>query len=106
MKRSFPNLFIVHMRIFSLHNYSTRCDSLDLHVVNVPKLITTTYQLKEQMSTINEQREQRQISLLPLNGDIRNKRDSSIEKRFIQKRINELEYELKRLKSQLRTKST
>ncbi|CAF1181412.1 unnamed protein product [Adineta ricciae] len=89
-----------------LHNYSTRCDSLDLHVVNVPKLITTTYQLKEQMNTINEQREQRQISLLPLNGDIRNKRDSSIEKRFIQKRINELEYELKRLKSQLRTKST
>ncbi|CAF4785749.1 unnamed protein product [Rotaria sp. Silwood2] len=38
-----------------LHNYSTRSDSLDLRVVDVPKLLCTTYQLKEQMNKINEQ---------------------------------------------------
>ncbi|UJR14140.1 hypothetical protein I4U23_001134 [Adineta vaga] len=86
-----------------LHNYSTRCDSLDLHVVNVPKLLTTTYQLKQQMNIINEQ--QKEITVLPLNGDLRIKKENITEKRLIQKRIHELEHELKRLKSKLKTKS-
>jgi hypothetical protein len=75
---------------------------LDLNVVNVPKLLNTTYQLQEQMNEINKQ----QMSLLPPNGDLRPKKENYNEKQFIRKRINELEYELNLLKSQLKTTST
>jgi len=75
---------------------------LDLNVVNVPKLLNTTYQLQEQMNEINKQ----QMTLLPPNGDLRPKKENYNEKQFIRKRINELEYELNLLKSQLRTIST
>jgi hypothetical protein len=95
---------IAYVCVCSLHNYSTRCDSLDLNVVDVPKLLTTTYQLKEQLNTINEQ--QQEIPLLPLNGGARVNKDNGSEKRLIRKRIHELEHELTRLKSQLKTRST
>ncbi len=75
---------------------------MDLNVVNVPKLLNTTYQLQEQMNEINKQ----QMSLLPPNGDLRPKKENYNEKQFIRKRINELEYELNLLKSQLKTTST
>ncbi|CAF1103549.1 unnamed protein product [Adineta steineri] len=86
-----------------LHNYSTRCDSLDLHVVDVPKLLNTTYQLKEQINTI---REQQQMLLLPPNGDLKIKKDNCDEKQTIQKRINELEQELNHLRLQLQTNNS
>ncbi|CAF1208716.1 unnamed protein product [Rotaria magnacalcarata] len=81
-----------------LHNYSTRRDSLDLHVVDVPKLLTTTYQLKERIKIMNEQ-EQQMMCISP-NGDLRSKKEN-YEKFFIQRRIRELEQELKHLRSQL-----
>lgn len=89
---------------FSLHHYSTRSDSLDLRVVDVPKLLCTTYQLKEQMTKISEQhqqqqQQQQQIPLLPLNGDI--KRNNSPEPDNIRLRITELEQELNQLRLQL-----
>ncbi len=71
-------------------------------MVNVPKLLNTTYQLQEQMNEINKQ----QMTLLPPNGDLRPKKENCNEKQFIRKRINELEYELNYLKSQLITSST
>jgi len=90
----------------SLHNYSTRSDSLDLRVVDVPKLLCTTYQLKEQITKISEQQQQQQqqqhiplLSEAPPNGDIR--QDFHYEQEHIHHRINELEQELKQLKSQL-----
>ncbi len=82
-----------------LHNYSNRSDSLDLHVFNVPKLLSTTCQLKDQMNQINEQHS----PLLASNGDIRWRKEHSDEKQTIRKRINELECELNYLKSQLKT---
>ncbi len=93
--------FIVYNRIFSppfssLHNYSTRSDSLDLRVVDVPKLLCQTYQLKEQMNKITEQQ---QTPLLPPNGDL--KREDHDEQQIILSRINELEQELDRLRLQL-----
>lgn len=88
----------------SLHNYSTRCDSLDLNVVNVPKLLTTTYRLKEQKNIQQEQEQQK--PLMPVNGDLKGKKDAGNEKRLIYKRIHELEDELSRLRSQLRPSST
>ncbi|CAF2999809.1 unnamed protein product [Rotaria sp. Silwood2] len=84
-----------------LHNYSTRSDSLDLRVVDVPKLLCTTYQLKEQMNKINEQQ---QIPLLPPNGNLRCttiKKEHDEEQKLILKRIDELEEELTQLKLQL-----
>jgi hypothetical protein len=66
-------------------------------VVDVPKLLCTTYQLKEQMNKINEQQ---QTSLLPPpNGDL--KKENHEEQRPIRARINELEQELNRLRLQL-----
>ena len=79
---------------FRLHNYSTRSDSLDLRVVNVPKLLCTTYQLKQEMSKLNEERQQH-VPFLVANGNLVN------EKQFLRSRINELEQELTHLKSQL-----
>jgi hypothetical protein len=76
---------------YSLHNYSTRRESLDLRVVNVPKLLTTTNQLKEQ---------QQDVPFLPLNGDLRSNKD---DKQVLRNRINELEQELNYLKLQLTT---
>ncbi|CAF0771859.1 unnamed protein product [Rotaria sordida] len=90
-----------------LHNYSTRSDSLDLRVVDVPKLLCTTYQLKEQMNKINEQQQQQQqqqIPLLPPNGNLRCvtiKKEHDDEQQLIRKRIDELEQELNHLKLQL-----
>jgi len=89
--------FFILFLFSSLHNYSTRSDSLDLHVVDVPKLLCTTYQLKEQITKINEQQ---QIPLLPLNGDLRIKENDE-EQQLIQSRINELEKELNHLRLQL-----
>ncbi|CAF4504812.1 unnamed protein product [Rotaria sp. Silwood1] len=99
-----------------LHHYSTRRDSLDLHVVNVPKLLTTTYQLKEKIKKINEQQrqeyeqqqqqqEQQQMPFISPNGGVRSKKEN-YEKLLIRKRIKELEHELKHLRSQLITSST
>lgn len=78
---------------YSLHNYSTGRDSLDLHMVNVPKL------LKERM-------DKQQMPLLPTNSDLRLKKDNSNEKQIIRKRIDELEYELNRLRLQLNNTSS
>lgn len=89
--------------LFSLHNYSTRRDSLDLHVINVPKLLNTSYQLKEQMKNLHEQN--REDIFLSSNGDLRSKKDNYDEKQLIRQRIYELEYELNQLKSQLMTNS-
>ncbi|CAF1117625.1 unnamed protein product [Rotaria sordida] len=95
-----------------LHNYTTRRDSLDLHVINVPKLLTTTYQLKEKIKKINEQQQQQQeqqqqqqMSFISPNGGLRLKKEN-YEKLLIRKRIKELEQELKHLKSQLIINST
>ncbi|CAF4002101.1 unnamed protein product, partial [Rotaria sp. Silwood1] len=90
-----------------LHNYSTRSDSLDLRVVDVPKLLCTTYQLKEQMNKLNEQRQQQQqqVPLLPPNGNllftIIKKEYDEEEQQLIRRRIDELEKELNQLKLQL-----
>jgi hypothetical protein len=90
------SLFFNHFFFFSrLHNYSNRTDSLDLNVFNVPKLLTTTCQLKEQISQQNP--------LLTPNGDIQLKYENSDSKQSIRKRITELECELNYLKSQLKT---
>jgi hypothetical protein len=53
------------------------------------------------MNKINE----RSSPFLPLNGDLRLKKENLDEKQFIRKRIYELEYELNHLKSQLITNS-
>jgi hypothetical protein len=55
------------------------------------------------MNKINEQQKN---SFLPLNGDIRLKKENFDEKQFIRQRIHELEYELNHLKSQLIINST
>lgn len=92
----FENVFLsVSIR---LHNYSTRSDSLDLRVVDVPKLICTTYQLKEQMTKIREeQQEQQQTTpFLTSNGDI-----SGQQQLVIRNKIDELEQELNCLRIQL-----
>ncbi|UJR33028.1 hypothetical protein I4U23_020487 [Adineta vaga] len=89
-----------------LHNHATRCDSLDLRVVDVPKLLCTSYQLKEQINKFTEQQQQQQQDsplLLP-NGDIRyssNVNEDDDKQEFIRTRINELEQELNELKAQL-----
>jgi hypothetical protein len=70
-------------------------------VINVPKLLKTTYELRERMNRINEQ--QQDSLFLPPNGDIRLKKENYDEKQLIQKRIHQLEYELNHLKSQLIT---
>ncbi|CAF2992204.1 unnamed protein product [Rotaria sp. Silwood2] len=101
-----------------LHYYSTRRDSLDLHVVNVPKLLTTTYQLKEKIRKINEQQqqeqqqqqhhqqqEQQQIPFISPNGGLRLKKEN-YDRLLIRKRIKELEQELRHLRSQLIKNST
>ena len=83
--------------ISSLHNYSTRSDSLDLRVVDVPKLLCTTYQLKEQMTKINEQQD---MPLLPPNGDVR----CTVmveDQEMLRTRIDQLEEELTHLRLQL-----
>ena len=91
----------------SLHNYSTRSDSLDLRVVDVPKLLRTTYQLKEQVEKLNEQQQQQQKDQLPLcpsNGDLSSvpkRKQQHDEHETIRTRIVELEDELNRLRSQL-----
>ena len=88
--------------LIRLHNYSTRSDSLDLRVVDVPKLISTTYQLKEQINKILD--EQTNNPLLPANGDILSaakEKERSEEQQTIRCRIDELELELNRLKTQL-----
>lgn len=83
--------------ISSLHNYSTRSDSLDLRVVDVPKLLCTTYQLKEQMTKINEQQD---MPLLPPNGDVRC--TAIVEDQgMLRTRIDQLEEELTHLRLQL-----
>ncbi|CAF4386370.1 unnamed protein product, partial [Rotaria magnacalcarata] len=61
-------------------------------------LLTTTYQLKERIKIMNEQ-EQQMMCISP-NGDLRSKKEN-YEKFFIQRRIRELEQELKHLRSQL-----
>ncbi|CAF3314780.1 unnamed protein product [Rotaria socialis] len=84
-----------------LHNYSTRSDSLDLRVVDVPKLLCTTYQLKEQMHKINEQQP---IPLLPPNGILScapTIKEEDEEQELIRTRIKELEQELNHLKLQV-----
>jgi hypothetical protein len=55
------------------------------------------------MNKINEKQES---SFLPLNGDLRIKKENFDEKQFIRQRIHELEYELNNLKSQLIINST
>ena len=89
----------------SLHNYSTRSDSLDLRVVDVPKLICTTYQLKEQMNRLREEQGPQAIPLLPSNGDLPNnsnkRKENPNEQELIRTRIEELEQELNRLRGQL-----
>ncbi|CAF0912043.1 unnamed protein product [Adineta ricciae] len=89
-----------------LHNHASRSGSLNLRVVDVPKLLCTTYQLKEQMNKYHEQQEQEQLdsSILPPNGDICCLSESNggeEEQKLIQTRIDELEKELDQLKSQL-----
>ena len=94
--------FISKLILFSssLHNYSTRSDSLDLRVVDVPKLLCTTYQLKEQITKINEQ--QQQTPLLPPNGDLGcSAIKSAREQEIARARIAELEQELNHLRIQL-----
>ncbi|CAF0763066.1 unnamed protein product [Adineta steineri] len=84
-----------------LHNYSTRSDSLDLRVVDVPKLLCTTYQLKEQMDILNKQQH---ITILPQNGDIcslSKDSESNDQQQLIRTRIDELEQELNQLRLQL-----
>ena len=83
---------------FSLHNYHNRRDSLDLHVFNVPKLLSTTYQLQEQMRQITREHQ------VNLNGVIGMRTDPYNDQQLIRKRINELESELTYLKSRLRRK--
>lgn len=83
----------------SLHNYWNGRDSLDLHVFNVPKLLSSSYQLKEQMQQITREHQ------AGLNGKIRINNEAPSEKHLILKRIKELEVELTHLKSQLRTNS-
>lgn len=69
-------------------------------MIDVPKLLNTTYQLKEQINQMNEQDHQTK-PFLPPNGDLHLKKEHLNEKQIIQKRIDELEYELNYLKSQL-----
>lgn len=88
----------------SLHNYSTRRDSLDLRVVNVPQLLCTTYQLKEQIHRIHEEHQQG-YPLLPANGSLIRK-ESLEERQYLRRRIEELEEELQDMKRQLYTGST
>lgn len=94
-------------RYTRLHNYSTRRDSVDLHVVNVPKLLSTTHELQERIRRINEQQlsQSEQILYSSPNGDIQVKKET-YEKAILRKRIRELEQELIQLKSQLITDST
>ncbi|CAF4369554.1 unnamed protein product, partial [Rotaria magnacalcarata] len=72
-----------------------------LRVVDVPKLLCTTYQLKEQMHKINEQQ---QIPSLPPNGIVRcvpTIKEEDGEQEVIRTRIKELEQELNHLKLQV-----
>lgn len=83
---------------------------MDLHVVNVPKLLSTTYELHERIKKINEQQyeqqqHQQQILYSSANGDLQTRKENQ-EKVYIQKRIKELEQELKQLRSALMTDST
>ena len=102
---SFPfHLDSISFHFSSLHNYSTRSDSLDLRVVDVPRLLCTTYQLKEQMTKITEQQQQQTTPLLPPNGDLRSfstKIENDQEQQIIRTRIDELEQELNHLRLQL-----
>jgi hypothetical protein len=98
-------LFVYILSFNRLHNYSTRSDSLDLHVVDIPKLICTSYQLQEQMNRIREEQQQQQFATaLSPNGDVlnlsSNKQDAD-QQQMIQVRIDELEQELDRLRLQL-----
>lgn len=76
-------------------------------MINVPKLLCTTYQLKEEINKINEQREQNS-PLLVGNGIFSNstsKHELSVEKQILRSRINELEQELEILRSKLTNSS-
>lgn len=66
-------------------------------MVDVPKLLCTTYQLKEQMTKITEQQD---LPLLPPNGDVRctNMGD---DQDMLRTRIDQLEDELTHLRLQL-----
>ena len=93
----------ISVPFFSLHNHSSRSGSLDLRVVNVPKLLCTTYELKEQMKIINEQKHQYE-PLFPSNGNRpcpSPQRDTHDERKTIRTRIHELEEELRYLRSRL-----
>ena len=79
-----------------LHNHSTRSDSLDLRVVDVPKLICTTYQLKEQINKIREGQEEQTTPFLTTNGDLTGQQQLAI-----RHKIDELEQELNCLRIQL-----
>lgn len=83
--------------IFSLHDYDNRRDSLDLHMFNVPKLLSTSCRLQEQMREITREHQ------VGVNGDIGVRKDQYDDKQWIRNRIHELESELDRLKSQQRT---
>lgn len=82
---------------FSLHDYHNRRGSLDLHMFDVPKLLSTSCQLQEQMRQITREHQ------VDLNGDIGVRKDQYDDKQWIRKRIHELESELDYLKSQQRT---
>ena len=93
-------VFLNHFSLFfSLHNHWNGRDSLDLHVFNVPKLLSSSCQLPEQLRQIT--REHQGGS----NGKTNLKNEISTEKQLIYKRIKELESELSHLKSQLRSNS-
>lgn len=88
--------------LYRLHNYSTRSDSLDLRVVDVPRLICSTYQLKEEMRKMLDQKKLRQS--LRSNGDLYSSskvRLSTEEFQTIKTRIEELEEELDQLRERL-----
>ena len=90
--------------LFSLHNHASRSGSLDLRVVDVPRLLCTTYQLKEQMNKYHEEQEQLDSSMLSPNGDIcysSQLNGTNEEQELIRTRIDELEKELDQLRSQL-----
>ena len=64
---------------------------------DVPKLLSTSCQLQEQMRQITREHQ------VGLNGDIGVRKDQYDDKQWIRKRIHELESELDYLKSRQRT---
>ncbi|CAF1539939.1 unnamed protein product [Didymodactylos carnosus] len=60
-----------------LHNYSTRSDSLDLRVVDIPKLLSTTYRLKREIDNLKQT-----ISLTPY--DISDEQQESPLSQFVE----------------------